>query len=245
MRKILITNDDGIEADGIVRLAKAALDFGEVYIVAPEEQRSAASHTLTINKYLDVWPHHFPVEGVKAYACSGHPSDCLRLAAGYIMPEKPDIVFSGINNGFNVGTDIQYSATVGAALDAAMAGYPVIAFSEGFRGDDRESESGHAVTDLYLHSVLEEMLSSDLTPGVVYNINFPDCSPEEYKGILRDRRVGMDTPYIDKYKLKCELENGGKRYELIWTDRDHATEGSDLKAVLDGYISIGIVRNIS
>ena len=242
--RILITNDDGIKAEGIVRLAAAAKDFGEVWIVAPETQRSAASHSLTINKGIDVYPcSDFPVDGVKAYSCSGHPSDCLRIGSKYIMPDKPDIIFSGINNGFNVGTDIQYSATVGAAFDAAMCGYPVIAFSEGFRGDDRETEAGHAVTDIYLHDILAELLSSELHPGEVINVNFPDCDPKDYKGILRNRRVSMDTPYIDTYEVEA-LENGGKRYNIIWTERDHAPEGTDLRAILDGYISIGIVYNI-
>ncbi len=242
--RILITNDDGIKAEGIVRLAAAAKEFGEIWIVAPETQRSAASHSLTINKGIDVYTcDDFPVDGVKAYSCSGHPSDCLRIGCEYIMPYKPDIIFSGINNGFNVGTDIQYSATVGAALDTAMCGYPVIAFSEGFRGDDREREAGHAVTDLYLYDILEELLGSELIPGKVINVNFPDCDPKDYKGILKDRRVGMDTPYIDKYSVE-DLENGGKRYNIIWTDRDHATEGTDLRAILDGYISIGVVHNI-
>ncbi|MBR4343005.1 MAG: 5'/3'-nucleotidase SurE [Lachnospiraceae bacterium] len=245
MRKILITNDDGIEAEGIVRLAKTAKKFGEVWIVAPEKQRSATSHSLTIDSFIDVWQHVFPVEGVNVYACSGHPTDCLRIGSKCIMPEKPDIIFSGINNGFNVGTDIQYSATVGAALDAALCGYPVIAFSEGFRGDEREKLFGHTITDMYLEKVMRELLDSGIKPGTVVNVNFPDCSPEEFKGILKDRKVGMDTPYIDNYREESKLPNGGTRYALIWTDRDHACEGTDLKAILDGYISIGIVNNIS
>ena len=129
-RKILIVNDDGIDSDGLVRLAREAVKWGEVYVVAPDGQRSAASHSLTIDMPIDIHPVGFPVEGVKAYSCTGLPTDCVRIGSACVMPQKPDVVFSGINNGFNAGTDIQYSATVGAALDAAMAGYPAIAFSE-------------------------------------------------------------------------------------------------------------------
>ena len=98
-RKILITNDDGIESDGIARLAEAAKEFGEVWIVAPESQRSAASHSITLRHPIDVLPHDFPVEGVHAFSCSGTPGDCVRVGSLNIMPVKPDVVLSGINFG--------------------------------------------------------------------------------------------------------------------------------------------------
>ena len=118
--KILITNDDGIESSGLRRLAEAATAYGEVWVVAPDGQRSAASHSLTIDKPLDVYPVDWGIPEIHAFSCTGLPSDCFRIGSKCVMPQKPDLVFSGINNGFNVGTDIQYSATVGAALDAAM-----------------------------------------------------------------------------------------------------------------------------
>ena len=130
---ILITNDDGIEADGLIRLAEAAKEFGEVWVVAPKRERSAASHSITLRRHIDVYPHNdFPVEGVKAYHCSGKPADCVRVGALAVMPEKPDLVLSGINYGYNSATDIQYSATVGAAFEAAFQGIHAIALSEGF-----------------------------------------------------------------------------------------------------------------
>jgi len=244
-RRILIVNDDGIGSGGLLRLAKEAKKWGEVWVVAPETQRSAASHSLTINEPLKVRPIDFEVEGVQAFSCSGQPSDCVRIGSKYIMPEEPDVVFSGINNGFNVGTDIQYSATVAAALDAAMAGYPAVAFSEGFAFDDRESAAGHAVTDRFLPIVMEELMGQDLVPGKVININFPDCAPEDCKGILRDRKPSMGDPFIDNYTLDEELPDGTRQYSIHWVDRDHAAEGTDLRAILDGYISIGVVNNIS
>lgn len=243
--KILITNDDGITSDGLLRLAVEAAKWGEVWVVAPDSQRSAASHSLTINVPLDVVPYDMGVSGVHAFSCTGLPSDCVRLGSRYIMPEEPDVVFSGINNGFNVGTDIQYSATVGAALDAAMAGYPAIAFSEGYAFDPEERGAGHDVTDQYLPQVVEELLNEDLVPGVVINVNFPDCPTEKCGGILRNRRVSMGNPYIDTYRLREEKEDGTRRYTIHWVDRNYADEGTDLRALIDGYVSIGIVNNIS
>lgn len=244
-RKILIVNDDGIHADGLLRLVREAVRWGEVYVVAPDSQRSAASHSLTINDPIDIHPVDLQVDGVKAFSCSGLPTDCVRIGSFCVMPEKPDLVFSGINNGFNAGTDIQYSATVSAALDAAMCGIPAIAFSEGFTDDRRKSDWGHIVTDTYLPKVVEELLSGDLTPGVVVNVNFPDCALERCKGILRDCKVSMNTPYLDDYRVEETFPDGGKRYSIHWINRDHADEGTDLRALIDGYVSIGVVNNIS
>lgn len=130
MKKILITNDDGIDSDGIIRLAKIAVEFGEVWVVAPESQRSAMSHSVTLRHGIEAWKVDFPVSGVHAYACDGTPADCVRIGVLNIVPGKPDHVFSGINYGYNVASDIQYSATAGAAFEAAFQKVHTIAFSE-------------------------------------------------------------------------------------------------------------------
>ena len=147
MRNILITNDDGISAGGIIRLARAAQAFGRVYVAAPEAQRSAASHSITLHGTIDVFRAEFPVPGVKAFACSGTPGDCVRLGCTVLLPEKPDAVLSGINFGYNAASDIQYSATAGAAFEGAFQGCLAIAFSEG-TNDHPE------VADHFLHGLL-------------------------------------------------------------------------------------------
>ena len=91
-RHILITNDDGIRSDGLKRLVACALEFGDVFVVAPESERSAASHSLTLRHSVDVNPVDFGMDGVTAYACSGTPSDCVRVGCLYLMKEKPDVV---------------------------------------------------------------------------------------------------------------------------------------------------------
>ena len=165
MQKILITNDDGIQSDGIIRLARAAKKYGKVWVVAPDGQRSAMSHRITLRETIEFFPVDFPVEGVHAYASTGTPADCVRFGILNIVKEKPDYVFSGINYGYNSGTDIQYSATVGSALEAACAGVHAIAFSEG-------ASECHEVTDAYLEQMLKELMEQPLAHNQIWNVNF-------------------------------------------------------------------------
>ena len=237
MRKILITNDDGIMSDGIIRLAKAAREFGEVWVVAPDNQRSAMSHSITLRHSFDAWKIDFPVEGVHAYACEGTPADCVRIGVGNIVPDGLDNVFSGINYGYNLGTDLQYSATAGAAFEAAFHKIHAIAFSEDFT-------DCHETTDKYLIDIMAELIDKPLGVHQIWNVNFPGCKLEECRGILRDRVVSREVFYNDLYdetKVSEErisyMVNGIRNYE--------ATEGTDLRAIFDNYVSIGIATNIS
>ena len=237
MHRIMITNDDGIDSDGLFRLVKTAKDFGEVVVVAPDRERSAASHSITLRHELDVYPYEYPVKGVKAYTCSGTPADCVRVGSLNIMDHKPDIVMSGINYGYNVATDIQYSATVGAAFEAAFQGYHAIAFSEGM-------SSCHEVTDAFLQQMMGELIEKPLQPGQIFNVNFPDCPYSEYKGILYDRSVSSGTPYKDHYVEKEKLEKGGIRLMVKGDPSTESEAGSDYRAVVDHYISVGVVNNV-
>ncbi len=237
MRKILITNDDGIEAEGIIRLAEAAKDFGEVWVVAPDSQRSAASHSITLRHHIDIYPHDFPVEGVKAFSCSGMPGDCVRVGSLSVMPKKPDVLLSGINFGYNVATDIQYSATAGAAFEGAFQGYLSIALSEGISGN-------HEVTDRYLKELLDEAMGMQTKYGEIININFPDCPLSECKGVMRDAAVSRNAFYIDHYNVIEELDKGGKRYMVAGVHKAVPDEGTDYGAVLGNYVSFGRVNNI-
>ena len=113
-KRILITNDDGIGADGIRKLAEIARRFGEVTVVAPDAQRSAASHHCIFSKPLILKEYDFGPDGIRAYTLDGTPADCVRVGIFAAMDRKPDIVLSGINHGYNISSDIQYSGTVGA-----------------------------------------------------------------------------------------------------------------------------------
>lgn len=235
--RILITNDDGIESDGIRRLAETAKEFGEVWVVAPESQRSAASHSITLRHPIDVHPFQL-MEGVHAFSCTGTPGDCVRVGILNIMPEKPDIIMSGINFGYNVASDIQYSATAGAAFEGEFQGILSIAFSEGMNGC-------HEVTDKYLKEIMAELIEKPYVPGQIWNVNFPHCKAGECKGILRDRKVSRKSFYTDRYKAVEEFSNGGVSLMVDGIFSPTTEEGTDIGAVLDNYISIGVVKNIS
>ena len=236
-RNILLTNDDGINADGLRRLAETARYFGEVWIVAPEAQRSAASHSITLHHPIDVSPVRYPVEGVHAFQCSGTPADCVRVGSLNIMPMRPDVVLSGINKGYNTASDIQYSATAGAAFEAVFQGCVGIAFSEGF-GECTE------VTGAYLRPILEELIDKPLEHGMIWNVNFPDCPLEACKGILWERAVSKGMFYRDRYDILEELPDGGVRLMVHGTYNEDAEPGTDFAAVVEGYVSVGRVRNV-
>lgn len=237
MYRILITNDDGINADGIIRLAKVAKKFGEVTIVAPDSQRSAMSHSLTLKRNIKVWQVDFPIDGVKAYACDGNPADCIRLGIMNICKVKPDIIFSGINYGFNVAGDIQYSATAGAAFEAVFNGIRAIAFSE-------ENKEIHEVTDAYLENIIREYIDRPLNQNEIWNVNFPGCQLNECKGILEDRKVSFDPFYADRY-IENKIDDITYEYILGSKRNFKGSKGTDLDAIINNYISIGKVKNIS
>ena len=235
--RILITNDDGIEADGLLRLCRCAAGLGEVWIVAPALERSAASHSITLRTHIDIYPYDYPIEGVKAFSCSGTPGDCIRVGIPNVMDEKPDLILSGINRGYNVASDIQYSATCGAAFEAEFLGYRAIALSEGMNGT-------HEVTDAMLSEIMSEVVEYEPRDRQIINVNFPDCPLSEYKGILRDRTVSHGSIFHDVYHPVENLKDGGIRYTVEGTPGRPGEPGSDLDAVMSGYISIGYAHNI-
>lgn len=237
MKKILITNDDGIDSDGIIRLAKAAVEFGEVWVVAPDSQRSAMSHSITLRYSIEAWKTDFPVPGVHAYACNGTPADCVRIGVLNIVPDKPDHVFSGINYGYNAATDLQYSATAGAAFEAAFQKVHAIAFSE-------EACQAHEVTDRYLKEIVAELIEKPLGNNQIWNVNFPGGSLDKCKGILRDRTVSTDVFYKDRY-TESVVSEGKISYTVDGIRNYDALEGTDLRAIFDNYVSVGVATNIS
>lgn len=235
--RILITNDDGINSDGLIRLAERASDYGEVWVIAPEDQRSAVSHSITLRSHIDVYPACFPVPSVKAYSCSGTPADCVRVGMLNVMPSKPSVVLSGINYGYNVASDVQYSATVGAALEASFQGAAGIALSE-------DACNTHGVSDRFLPEVLSKLLREQLPSGSIWNVNFPGCKSEECKGILWDRKVSRGMIYRDTYDVIDRLKDEGIRFMVKGHYNEDAEDGTDFRAVLDGFVSVGIVKNI-
>lgn len=178
---ILLVNDDGIESPNLALLAEYAVKLGRVTVVAPATQMSAMSQGMTLGRPLTVRREDFPVDGAVAYSCDGKPADCVKVGlAALLINDEPDFVFSGINNGYNAGYDVAYSGTVGAAEEALMHGIPAIAWS-------LDKGAGHALAREYLLPLMQELTQKPLTDGV-WNVNFPNCSPKDCKGIRYDCR---------------------------------------------------------
>ena len=235
--KILIVNDDSIHAPGIAVLARHAARLGDVYVVAPEEQCSAMSQKLTIRENLIIKPYpDFPASVKGAWSVSGTPVDCVKVALCYILEEKPDLVLSGVNNGYNVGFDTAYSGTVGAALEAVRSGLPAIALST---AHERHLEA----VEPHLLPVIRELLEEPLAAGELWNVNFPALARQPLRGILRDRPVARLSMFCDQYTGEnrpdgtVELTNAG------FSIRDSFdAPGTDAEAVRQGYISISRLK---
>lgn len=238
--RILITNDDGINAPGILKLVHMAMKLGEVWVVAPEKQCSAMSQRIHVRTPLRVREVKLPDtdDHVHAFSLDGTPAECVKVAMNYIMKEeKADIVFSGINSGYNAGFDIAYSGTVCAAIEAVMQGSKAIAFSTDYIGE-------YEVVDAFLDEVTRELIGKmdELQYGELYNVNFPGIKLSEYKGILRDRKIAQTQYVLDNLKKTEDKEDG---YILMGVNKfvEETLEGSDIKAIRDGFISIGKVRS--
>ncbi len=237
MKTILITNDDGIDSDGLLRLVRSAKKHGEVWVVAPEKQCSALSHSITIRHSIEIHPYDYPEKSVQAFTCTGTPADCVRVGTLAVMPGRPDVVLSGINYGYNMATDIQYSATAGAAFEAEFQGYPAIALSEG-------ACECHEVTDRYLDEILGELIMEPYRQGTIINVNFPGCPLTECGGVKRDREVSRLAYYKDHYNVVKKLPNGGVEVMIEGVHVPVTEEGTDYGAILENYVSVGRVRNI-
>ena len=236
--KILITNDDSIHAPGIALLAAVAKEFGEVTVVAPAQQCSAMSQRLTIHGPLKVEKAvDFPVPEVAAYSVTGTPADCVKVGLHYILEEKPDYVFSGINDGYNVGYDISYSGTLGAAFEATKNGVKAMAFSAA-KNDWLPTAEAH------LAPIIRELMEAGQAPGEVWNVNFPARISEDVVQILRERTVAPVSMY-QEYYIPAEQPDGTVDLDIgiRLVPNDLLPEGSDAYAVRSGCISIGKVKD--
>nr|WP_295604956.1 5'/3'-nucleotidase SurE [uncultured Terrisporobacter sp.] len=228
---ILITNDDGIYADGIIELAKSISKIANVYVVAPESQRSATGHAITIHSPIMV--HKIDMgENIKSYAISGTPADCVKVGIeGLFKDVNIDLVLSGINNGSNLGTDVIYSGTVSAALEGFILNKPSIAISYDEVNVKREI---YKDASKYVVNLIENIKDKlDLLNDCILNVNIPNTKIKGSK-ITKLGQRNYDNAMVEKINPFGQKYYwiGGKLMEL---DQD---EDSDIACVKDGYISI-------
>jgi len=224
---ILVCNDDGYRSEGILALAEALRALGTVYVVAPDRERSAAGHSLTLS-------HPLRVEkvGTRAYAVDGTPTDCVNLAVnGILRGKKIALVASGINKGANMGDDITYSGTVAGAMEGTLLGIPSIAVSLASRNHFRFEASAK-----FTHEVARKVLRHKIPKDTLLNINLPNVPPEEIRGV----RVTRQGKRIYGDAIVEKRDPRGRKYYWIGGDSLEREDipGSDLEAVEEGYISV-------
>lgn len=228
--RILVTNDDGIDSEGLIALSMSLSRVGETVIIAPDHNWSAAGHNKTMYKPLRV--NKVRVQGdLEGYACDGTPSDCVAMSMLGFTGLRPDLVVSGINKGANLGGDVTYSGTVAAAMEAVISGVPGIAVSLSSIHDQ-----DFTVAAEFAALVAERVLTEGLDPSVLLNVNVPSIPRSAIQGvkitrlgqrIYRDRLIERQDPF-------------GRSYYWIGGDEPtgEAEEGTDIGAIADGYISI-------
>lgn len=233
--RILVTNDDGINAPGLgvmERIARSLSD--DVWIVAPESDQSGLSHSLTLNDPLrlrEVSERHFALRGT--------PTDCVIMGVRQVMPEAPDLVLSGVNAGQNIADDVTYSGTIAGAMEGVMLGVRSIALSQAYNWDNGRVIPWQT-TEAHGAEVIQKVLSSDLPNDVLINANFPNCAPEDVQGIevtsqgklthglfVDERHDGRGNPY---YWLAYRRQPSSPR------------PGSDLWALGENKISLTPLR---
>jgi 5'-nucleotidase len=229
--KLLITNDDGIHAEGIYILAKELEKEHDIIIAAPDDQRSACGHSITITKPLII--KEVKLEGIKAkaYSVDGTPADCVRIAADKLVDGRIDMVISGINKGVNLGTDVIYSGTVSAAIESAIYKTPSIAISSEFQGD-KENYKLAAKTVL---DILRKLHNKAIKNDVVLNVNIPLVEEENIKGI-KVCKIGSRT-YNNSF-IETKDDQGNISYEIIGTVNDVYDKDTDVDYFKQGYITL-------
>ena len=224
---ILVSNDDGVHSAGIATLAEALRDLGQVVVVAPDRERSAVSHSLTLHRPLRV-----EEIGPGRYAVDGTPTDCVNLGVNGILPRRPALVVSGINKGANLGDDVTYSGTVSAAMEGTLLGLPAFAISLLGRGDFHFDAAAR-----FARRLAAWVLERGLPPDTLLNVNVPaplDGEPIRGFALTRMGRRRYGDAIIEK------VDPRGKKYYWIGGDElaFEEAEGTDFHAVSHGLISV-------
>ncbi|MGC8862909.1 MAG: 5'/3'-nucleotidase SurE [Armatimonadota bacterium] len=228
---ILITNDDGIHANGLAALKSALDKLGRVYVVAPDRPRSACGHSITLHKPLRADPVRLP-DGDIGYASNGTPSDCVSLALLGLIETGVDLVVAGINLGPNLGWDLTYSGTVSAAMEGAIMGIRSFAISVA----SYEAEADYSVAAAFAERLAVILQDHDLPPSSLLNVNVPAVPVAEIKGVQITRQGKRRyTGALEK-----RADPSGRAYYWLGGDLpvDYLEEGTDVKAIADDYISV-------
>jgi 5'-nucleotidase len=227
---ILLTNDDGIHAEGLRCLRQAVSGLGRVSIVAPESQQSAIGHAITL--YEPIRVREVMRDGLfYGYGVHGTPADAVKLALYSLLPRVPDLVISGINDGANVGINVLYSGTVSAATEAAILGVPAMAVSLAQKKDP----PFHLALP-HVETLARLVLENGLPPGVALSVNIPALPVDEVRGFKLTRQG------LGKFRESYERREDPRGNVYYWLSGevvpDTADDATDLSALMDGYVSV-------
>nr|WP_295371968.1 5'/3'-nucleotidase SurE [uncultured Sphingosinicella sp.] len=232
--RILLTNDDGVNATGLKVLERIARKFSDdIWVVAPTEEQSGAGHSLTLTQ-----PVRLRRLGERRFCVTGTPTDSVMMAIAHIMKDqKPDLVLSGVNRGANLGEDVTYSGTVSAAMEGALAGIPSIALSQSYAKEGMGDTVPFAAAEAWAEQVLRPIVDTTMEPRTLININFPALAPEEVKGV-RVTQQGLR----DYGRLRIVQRTDPRGYEYFWFGLGPMIEtpshSTDLEAIADGYVAV-------
>lgn len=232
--RILLTNDDGVNAPGLKILERIAAAFSDdIWIVAPSEEQSGAGHSLTLSQ-----PVRLRKLGERRFCVTGTPTDSVMMGLSHLLADaKPDLVLSGVNRGANLGEDVTYSGTVSAAMEGALAGIPSIALSQSYAREGMGDTVPFAAAEAWAERVLAPLIAAPFAPRTLVNINFPALPPDAVNGI-RVVRQGLR----DYGRTRVEKRTDPRGFNYYWFGLGvmphtpgHAT---DLEAIADGYVTV-------
>ncbi len=231
--KILLTNDDGIYAKGLWALYKRFIRRHEVTVVAPDRERSAVSHGITL--YDPIRASKISVNGLTGYAVTGTPADCIKLGIMELLEARPDMVISGINPGANVGVDINYSGTVAAAREATLYGVPAIAISVFGQKTNNYDPAARFIEDLAIN-----VLRKGLPAGTLLNVNFPDTEEGRSAGVSISRQSTRIFP--ECFEKRKDPREAVYYWPVGQSPLDLKSPGIDVAAIRDNFISITPIK---
>lgn len=229
---ILVTNDDGIAAPGILQLSRIAKDYGQTAVVAPDKPQSGSAHAITIHTTLRIMEstlHQTEIE----YAVNGTPVDCVKLAVNKILPRKPDVILSGINHGSNSSINVIYSGTMSAALEGYLEGIPSIGFSL----CDYSIEADFSASEKYVRHIIEWVLTKNNQNPLCLNVNIPALHGEDIRGIKICRQAKGN--WVEEFEERRDPYN--RPYYWMtgkFINFEPLAEDTDEWALANGYISV-------
>ncbi|PTM95244.1 5'/3'-nucleotidase SurE [Mycoplana dimorpha] len=229
--RILLTNDDGVHADGLAALERIALTLtDDVWVVAPETDQSGLAHSLTLSE-----PLRLRQVAEKRFALRGTPTDCVIMAVREILPGPPDLVLSGINAGANMADDVTYSGTIAGAMEGTLQGIRSMALSQAFRHAD-ERIVPWQVAERHAPDLIRRLMEVELPDGTFLNLNFPDCEVDAVAGIEVTSQGKLD------FGITIEERKDGRGFPYYWLrfgDRHgDFRAGTDIQALREKAISV-------